>query len=79
MGNTTVTSSEHCKTVLLMPASTSSSVVPLLSGRNSQNSLPRLLQLLSQASNNTVIPPVPPIASRIPLVPVSKPKLKFQC
>ena len=66
-------SCEHGKTVTLVPASTNATpVVPFLSG-NSQNSLPMLLQLLSQASSNT--PPVTAVTNRNPLVSVNTPEM----
>ena len=75
--NTTVTSSEHGKTVTV-PVSNNAPVVPPRNPPPTQNSLPMLLQLLSQASRNT--PPVTAITSRSPLVPVNtpvKPTLSF--
>ena len=51
--NTTVTSSEHGKTVTV-PVSNNAPVVPQETHHlATQNSLPMLLQLLSQASRNT--------------------------
>ena len=51
--NTTVTSSEHGKTVTV-PVSNNAPVVPPRNPPPTQNSLPMLLQLLSQASRNIV-------------------------